>query len=86
MVELTTASATVFAVIQIEKNDFLSSSQRSMRTLVLNLRLREGFQDGGNDFPQSPFLTLDGGRGHGAVDRATDHWDLLSSPSLMSEN
>ena len=43
-----------------------------MRTLVLNLRLREGFEGGGNEFPQSPFLALDGGRGHGVVDRETD--------------
>jgi len=36
-----------------------------MRTLVLNLRLGERFQGGGNDFPQSPFLTLDRSCGHG---------------------
>ena len=38
----------------------------NLRTLELNLGLGEGFQAGGNDFPQGSFLTLDGDRSHGS--------------------
>ena len=37
---------------------------KQLRTLVLNLGLRKGFQAGRNDFPQGSFLAPDGGGGH----------------------
>jgi hypothetical protein len=96
MVELTTASVTIFAVFKLKRNSliFFSFFRKELpaRTLVLNLRLGEGFQGGRNDFPQSSFLTLDGYRGHGlgcvawsvvGIGKPTKN---LSFPSLMSEN
>ena len=66
IVELTTASVTVAAVRIGEKfNIIISPPPKNARTLELNLGLREGFQAGGNDFPQGLFLTLDGDRSHG---------------------
>lgn len=63
---------TIFAVFKLEKFIYFAGdiSNGCARTLVLNLRLGEGFQAGGNYFPQSSLLALDGDRGHGGADGA----------------
>jgi hypothetical protein len=67
----------------------------TLRTLVLDLRLREGFQAGGNYVPQGSFLALDDGSGghdresgfvgEGGSERIDQFWTLLFRQTKAAE-